>query len=513
MSKSVIAVIVVIVVVIAAIGVYLYYTQPKPPAVITIGSVRVPTHLDPVKTTGADEFNAEFNIYDYLVEWEPGTLNIVPALATSWDKSENGTVWTFHLRQGVKFHDGTPFNASAAKFNIDRYLEKGAFRSGLSYITNVTVVDDYTLRIYLSHPHPLLLRQLSIFIGMVSPTAIQVHGEDYIDTHPVGTGPYIVTEYVEDDRIVLEANKDYWGTPPKNSKIVLKKYADSASLKAAFEAGEIDIIWSARGDLFPTDIEDLKNKGYNVIESESNMIRYIVFNEAQYPFNDTRVRKAIAYAVNRTKIVSVVFENQASELYTLVAKGIWGHLDTFPHRNLTEAVSLLNEAGYNSTHKLEITLYYSSSYYGTAEEYVAQVIKEDLEDTGVISVTLQNVEKATFREQYKAGQYGMWLLGWFPPIPDPNSYLYYFMNSKMANAIFSSHYNNTQADSLLSQALSTYNQTLRQELYEQLQQILAEDVPYIPLWQLKQFFVVTEKISGIQVSPIAYFYFDTIEKK
>ncbi|RLI40558.1 hypothetical protein DRO69_12750, partial [Candidatus Bathyarchaeota archaeon] len=473
MSKTVIAgIVVIVIVVVAAIGIYYYYAQPKPPTVITIGSVRVPTHLDPVKTTGADEFNTEFNIYDYLVEWEPETLEIVPGLATSWDESEDYTVWTFNLRQDVKFHDGTPFNASAAKFNIDRYLANGSFRSGLGYIANVTVVDDYTIKIFLSQPNPLLLRHLSIFIGMVSPTAIKVHGEDYIDTHPVGTGPYKVTEYVEDDRIVLEANENYWGTPPKNNKIVLKKYADSASLKAAFEAGEIDIIWSARGDLFPTDVEDLKSKGYNVIESESNMIRYMVFNEALYPFNDTRVRKAIAYAVNRTKIVDVVFKNQASELYTQVAEGIWGHVDTFPERNLTAAVSLLNEAGYNSTNKLEITLYYSSSYYGTAEEYVAQVIKEDLEETDVIAVTLQNVEKATFREQYKAGQYGMWLLGWFPPIPDPNSYLYYFMNSVMANAIFSSHYNNTEADSLLSQALSTFNQTLRQELYEELQTIM-----------------------------------------
>jgi len=525
-GKLAIAVIIIIIVIVAALAVYLtmFYQWPTENVLIMGTTDKVEVNLDPAEA------------YDYfgweiiqatgcgLVTIRPGSdagpEDIMPCLATSWDVSEDGLTWTFHLRQGVKFEDGTEFNATHVKYSFDRniglavpegpYVGIGIGGEG-GIIKEVTVVDKYTVKFELNYPFaPFLALMAAPCCYIVNPkyapmdsTVNYVEG-DARASYPMDLGPYRLTKWVRvgglDQEMVLEANPNYWnrtGGYPKTDKIIIKFYSDSTSLRLAIESGEIDIAFR---QLSASDINDLKaNPDVKVWEGTGAFIQYLVFQTKMYPLNITEVRRAIAAAINRTILVDTVFLGQVEPLYSMIPNGMSGHIDAFKElgdANYTYTREILAKYGYNETNKLHLDLWYETSGHYPQSPDQAQAIKQALEASGVIEVELHGLEWAQYRAQRVEETMQMMIYGWYPDYVDPDNYVYPFYHSSGSSWLHH-NYNNTYMDQLAEQARATTNTTLRLELYKEIQELMVEDCPIVPLFQGTAFAATKPDIKGV----------------
>lgn len=276
-------------------------------------------------------------------------------------------------------------------------------------------------------------------------------------------------------------------------------------MRAALQSGEIDIAWRT---LNPVDITSLKtNPNFNVIQVPSAFIRYIIINNKMDPVSNNFVRQALAAAINRNDIAIRVFSGTVAPLYSLVPIGMWSYSPVFKKYgdgNLTYAKQLLTQAGYSTTHKLSIDLWYTPSHYGSTEASLTQVLKEQWEGTGMITVNIRSAEWSTYTRQAANGTMMLSLFGWYPDYLDPDDYLTPFLDSN-ANTWTGSHYNNTQVNQLLTQAQSLADQNQRTNVYLQVQNILANDVPFIPLVQGQLTIVTAKYIKRIVLGPYTIF--------
>ena len=510
----VIGIIIVLVIVIGGAAYFLMQPPAAPKNVIVIGTTDKVISLDPAEAYDYMSVNVIQNVMDGLFRYKPGTTILEPALAESYTVSSDGLVYTLNIRQGVTFHDGSPLNATVVKWSIDRAIEmNGDPAFLLSEVVNRTeVTGDYQVKIYLKYPFAAFPSILAFTVAYpVTPTAYT--NESFMTDDIVGTGPFILKEFVRDERIVLERYDNYWDENylPKVKQVIIKFYADSTALKQALDAGEIDIAYRT---LTPEDIRGYINTNgtnFYVLEAPSPVIRYLVINVER--ITDVKVRQALACAVNRTAIVEEVFLGQAENLYSMIPRGMWSHTDIFNETwgdaNITGAQQLLQEAGYSENNKLEIELWYTPTHYGPTEEDVALKIKEAWESTGMISVTIRSAEWAQYRDNWRSGVMDVFLLGWYPDYLDPDDYVFPFLHSSGA-ASLGSFYNDSTMDQLLEDARKTTDITERTNYYEQVQEKLAEDVPYIPLWQAKQYVVFKIGIKGVILDATQIFRYYTI---
>ena len=467
-----------------------------------------------------------------LVEYKAGATgsidDIVPSLATSWSVSDDGLVWTFNLRQGVHYDDGTEFNATHVKYTFDRGIgiadEDGAF-VGIGYggiINNVTVTSTYVVKFYLEIPFAaflsLLACQASFIVdpahapmptNMSDPVsrsnAVIVYTEGNArSSHPMGLGPYKLMNWTrtagKDYQIRLEANPNYWnasGGYPKTKKMIIKFYADSTGLALAIQALEIDIAFRQLG---ATDINNMKtNTNLKVWGGTGASIQYLVFQEKYAPFNNTQIRQAVGAAVNRTTIVDTVFLGQAQKLYSMIPIGMFGHTDAFltlGDPNYTKTRELLAGLGFNETHKLSFKLWYETSGHYPQSPQQAQVMKSSLEASGVISVTLDSADWPSFRTHRRNEDMEAYILGWYPDYIDPDDYIQPFVDSSGGSWIHH-NYNNSEMDKLIAWARGNTTAAARSSLYSQIQNLIVEDCPMIPTYQGSAYAVTTLKIKGV----------------
>jgi len=505
--KKVYLVILLVVIIAAAIGLGYYWYQQvyvKPREVIILGTIDKITVLDPAKAYDFFTWEVLNNIGEGLLKYKPGTTELVPGLAESYEVSEDGRVYTFKLRKGLKFTDGTPLDAEVVKWSIERQMHLNLDPSWLvtAFVEKVEVIDKYTVAFHLKRPiayFPALVATVPYF-----PVSPKAYPWDEAKDSTVGIGPYKVVKWVRDVELRLEVNPDYYGPKPKTKYFIIKFYKDATALKMALEAGEIDIAWR---ELLPTDIIALKKGGkFNVIDAPSPYIRYIVLRCNQPPFDDVRLRRAIAAAVDRDRICEKVFKGLVAPLYSMVPMGMWSHIDAFKdeygERNLELARKLLREAGFSEDNKFKIELWYTPTHYGTTEADVAALIKESLEETGMIEVELKSAEWATYAAEYIAkGVMPIFLLGWYPDYIDPDNYLTPFLHSEHCGHL-GVFYNNSEVDELLEEAMVKPTIEERQERYEEVQRILARDAPLIPLFQGKLFLVCKKNIRGVVLDPV-----------
>jgi peptide/nickel transport system substrate-binding protein len=519
-SRMAIVGIVIVIIVIAAVAGY-YLLQPTEKILIMGTTDSVESCLDPARAY--DYFGWEIiqALGSGLVEYRAGATgaaeDIVPALATSWDVSADGKVWTFNLRQGVKFDDGTEFNATHVKYTFDRGIgiadEDGPF-VGIGYgdiIENVTVVSKYVVKFYLKIPFSAFLSLLACQASyIVDPKyapmdeVVEYTAGNARASHPMGLGPYKLTKWTrvagKDTEMRLEANPNYWnatGGYPKTKTIVIKFYADSAGLALAIDAGEIDIAFR---QLAATDINNLKTKTHlKVWEGTGAFIQYLVLQEKRAPFNDTRIRQAVAAAINRTTVVDTVFLGQVQKLYSMIPVGMFGHTDAFlalGDPNYTRTRELLGQLGYNETNKLTFKLWYETSGHYPQSPQLAQVLKSSLEASGVMSVTLEGRDWAAYRTARINEEMDAYILGWYPDYIDPDDYIYPFLHSSGGSWLHH-NYNNPQMDQLIEWARGNTTESAREDLYEQIQDLMVEDCPIIPIYQGSAWAVTKLNIKGV----------------
>ncbi len=446
-----------------------------PPNTLEVALEEEPPELDPNFSSAYVDRQVMASLYDKLVDIDRQG-KIVPMLAESYEVSGDDKVYTFKLRKGVKFHDGTPFNAEAVKFNLDRYQEKDSVRSTeVEPIESVEVVDDYTVRVTLSEPFAPFLAVLTDRAGiMASPKAIQ-ESKGRLSDKPVGTGPFKFVERVRGDSITLEKNEDYWKDGfPKANKIVYSGIADENVQYQNLQSGELDIIDSIPYVEFRS-LQDDENYKVSIVPG----LGYQGFNlnTQQPPFDDKRLRQAVYRLVDREAIVKAVLRGVGgTPANSPFGKESWAYSeesDAYPERNVKEAKALLKEAGQKG--KFSFTLKIDPS---PTSQQLGQVIQNSLKPAGV-QVKLEQLEFGRLLEDSINGNYEALFLGWSGRIdPDLNLYPFIYTDGDFND----SGYSNPEVDKLLDEARTTSDQAQRKELYGQVMDILHEDVPYVYLY-------------------------------
>jgi peptide/nickel transport system substrate-binding protein len=454
-----------------------------------------------------------------LVDIAPGSspTRLVPSLATDWTVSADGMTYTFNLRQGVKWADGTCcFNATVVKYHFDRGMllnpPDGAFSyTGLSDLLNYTkVTGPYQIVFHLNHPFAPFLGLLAGSVGYVvtpkyAPMAqVNYTAGDILHSTPMANnlGPYRLTAWSKvggkDYSFGLDANPYYWnisGGYPKTPHIKITVYSDSTALAVAMKAGDIDVAYR---QLLPTDIKNMESDPHlKVWQRQGPFIQYLIFQQAIKPFDDVRVRRAVAASINRRLLTSTVFINQTFPLYSMIPEGMFAHKDAFKvygDANYTYTRQVLNALGYNENKKLVVDFWYESSGHYPSSSDQAVAIKSALEGSGVIQVNLHGADWPTFRANMRASSQALFQFGQYPDYMDPDNYV--FLISKGATNLFD-HYDNPQLDALIATAAQTSDPQQRAQLYYQIQQISAADVPTIPLWQGSAFAVSKPDVGGI----------------
>ena len=471
------------------------------PELIVIGTTDKITVLDVAKAYDFYTWEVFTNIGEGLMKYIPGTTDLEFGIAEDYTLSPDGLNYTFKLREGMYFTDGAPLDAAAVKWSIDRVVSLNLDPVGLitAYVDRVEVLDTLTVSF-------ILKQRVAFFLDATAMAACYFPVSS--KTFPVDRqfeavtghyGPYKIRRWVRDVELVLDANPYYLGTPPETETIIVRFFADAASMRLAVEAGEIDVAWRT---LRPVDVVDLKAEGVlTVDEVPGPYIRYIVCRCNMTPFDDVQLRLAVAAAIDRDRICAEAWKGTVSPLYSMVPMGMFSHIDAFGERNLTLAQELLTAAGYSTTNKFAFDLWYTPTHYGDPEVDVATIMKEDLEETGMMTVTLKSAEWATYAAVYiSAGTMPIFLLGWYPDFIDPDNYLTPFLYSEISMHL-GVFYNNTVMDTLLLDAMGEMNVTRRQELYEDAQELLAEEAPVIPFFQGVLTAVYWPEIRGVVLDP------------
>ena len=485
--------------------------------VIVIGTTDGITTLDVADSYDYWTWHVFQNTAQGLVGFERGTGRVVPELAESVEVSEDGTVYTFKLRKGVKFWDGADFNADAVVFSLNRSLTlrgpAGAVDALMYDIVDVQKLDDYTVQITIERPDATFLPRLAgcacaFIMSPKSTPADRIASGDQIEY--AGTGPYKLAEWVPDVRTVYEAFPEYWNKDefPRTPTVITQFFPEGAApqLAAAVRAGDIDVAFHT---LNPEDVLALReDPNVNVIEGESLNIRYMVINVTRAPFDDVRVRRAIALAVDRQAIVDKVFLGINEPLYSMVPPGFKdAYVKAFPDRDVEAARQLVEAYAADTGAKLplEITLT-ATTRYGDTERDVAVVVARSLEETGVFRVNLEILERVTFFDRLDRGELDFLLLGWYPDFIDPDNFLGPWLVDapKALGTFFDEHPRFAEYKALFDQARSITDparRAERMEIYKRLQRMVAEDVPLVPLWLNKlQNIVATGKdVKGVEI--------------
>jgi peptide/nickel transport system substrate-binding protein len=479
---------------------------------LIVGTTDSVTDLDPAESYDFHTWELFYNMAGTLVTYVPGSTQLEPELAAEMPTvSDDGLEWTVKLRPDMVFPDGTPLDANAVKWSVDRVVRLEGDPNWLvsSFLEEAVVVDDLTIVFKLQNPvgfFPYLL--VDPPWAPVSPNCYSEDGFDS-DSTCSGLGPYKIKRWERDVEMELEANPDYPGDPPKWPSIIVRYFADATTMRLALENGEIDVAWKT---LLPTDYIDLEdNPNLNVIEGPGAYIRYICINATTEPFDDIRIKQAFSLAIDRDEISDRVYLGTHQPLYSMVPMGMEGHIDAFPERDLDAARALLEEAGYSEANPLEMDLWWTPAHYGDTEADVVTVIKANLEETGMIVVSLQSAEWATYTDNFGPGTMPVFLLGWYPDYLDPDNYTWSFAHSEAADdlGIF---YANDEMDALLEEAQTEADMDTRMDLYAQIQELWTTECPTIPFTQGALYAVTQKNVSGVTLATHMLFPYFLLEK-
>ncbi|MCI2425181.1 glutathione ABC transporter substrate-binding protein [Candidatus Acetothermia bacterium] len=433
-----------------------------------------------------------------------GTID--PSLAKSWEVSPDGLVWIIQLRDDVKFHDGTPFNAEAVKFNLDRFLDpasRAPFRFLIARITEVEVAGEFTVKIHLDAPFAPMLAHLShSFIGMLSPTAVKALGEGVqIVTYPVGTGPFKIYEWVRGERITLVANEDYWGGRPYLDEIVWKIVPEDAARVMMLEAGDVHHIYRVP----PMDVPRLEaDPAITIVRETSVRVIYVGFNNLMPPFTDVRVRRAINYAINREAIVEYVLGGAGRVATAPIVPAVFGYhtVGPWPY-NPERARELLAEAGFPDG--FTTRLYHPTGRY-MKDVAVTEAVHAFLLAVG-IKAELVTMEWAAYlaylRRPPEKAVHPMYLLGWGCVTLDADYGLFPLFHSGQWPPVgwHLSFYKNPIVDALLDEARITPDLARRKELYAEIIRLIWYDAPWVWLYDEVQINAQCVSVRGLVLHP------------
>jgi peptide/nickel transport system substrate-binding protein len=493
----------------AALGMGSPAIAETPKDVLVIGHVAELQTLDPAQAVTISDFRILCNMYEGLLHYKDGTLDVEPGLATSWTISDDGKTYTFKLRQGVKFHDGSEFDADAVKFNLDRVTDKNhpyyntgpfPFVFELGPIASTEVIDKYTVAVHLSSPYSPMLAMLASSIGGlvgISPAAVKQYGKEF-SHHGGGTGPFKFKLWESNQQVVLEANPDYWGGAPKLKGLVFRPIVDENARVSEMLSGGTDVTIEVPPDNVATFTADPKFKFY---EQSGPHLWYLLLNTKEKPFDSKLVRQAANYAINKDAMVAQILKGTAT-----VAAGptppafLWAHdndLKPYPY-DPEKAKALLKEAGYPDG--VDVTFYVTESGSGMLSPVImGTAIQADLAAVG-IRAKIETYEWNTFLGKIIPGMEGkanIAELSFMTQDPD----MHPFLALKTGAPVNSGYYSNPEVDKLIDQGREAADPAARAPIYKKMQEILFEDAPWVYIANWKQNAVASASVKGYGLQP------------
>lgn len=460
------------------------------------------TTLEPQETTDTDSAAVRYQIYNGLLRMtEAGEA--IPDLAESWEVSGDGTVYTFTLREGITFHDGTPFNAEAVVTSFERLTAEDRETSSSDYfkpiLSGVRAIDEQNVEFTLNEPFAPFLNTLAHPAGhIISPAAIEEYGED-LGENPVGTGPYQFVEWVRGERLILEAFDDYYaGTPPLTG-IEYRIIPEASTRVALLETGEADVILRVT----PDEADRLADSSEIGLKNTSTARAiFMAINTTRPPFDDVRVRQAINYAVNVQTIVNALFGSETPLLSSPLAPNVFGHVSTQVYDyDPEQAQSLLEEAGYEPS-EITINLWSPNGRY-VQDATVAQAVTQQLQDFGFdVQLRLFGDFSEYINVAFVEERGDMMLLGWAPSTLEAEGGLYQILHGDRANQFANnSGYNNAEVNRLIEAARAETTEQGRIDTYAQAQEIIMNDAPWLFLYAQPVITGTRVEVTGVEVLP------------
>lgn len=498
---------------ISLIGLFLLVgmANATPPNVLVVGQIAEPKSLDPHAVTAVNDFRILMNVYDGLVQYKSGTLQVQPALAESWKISADGLVYVFKLRPGVKFHDGSDLDAEAVKFNFDRMLDKshpyhntGPFPLSFffSAVKEVKALDRLTVQFTLDAPFAPFLSNLAYPTGLiVSPGAVKKHGKDF-GRNPVGSGPFKFAKWESNSHVIVEKNESYWGGAPTLEAVVFRPITDANTRVAEMLSGGIDMMV----EVPPDNLKDMaKDSSFKIHEQAGPHLWFLILNVKEGPFKDKRMRQAVNYAINKEALVDNILQGTA-----VVADGptppafAWAHnneLTPYPY-SPEKAKALIKEAGFENA---ELTFYVTEGGSGMLDPIaMGTSIQADLAKVG-LKVKIETYEWNTFLGKVNPGLEGkadMAEMAWMTNDPDTLPFLALRTAAWPDKGGFNSgYYSNPEVDELLEKARTSTDQNERAELYKKMQTIVYDDAPWAFIANWKQNAVTSSGVKNFKLEP------------
>ena len=467
------------------------------------------TKLDPTNINDTLTMTSLRTVYQGLLGFDKD-YKIIPLLAERYEASSDAKEFTFYLRKGVKFHDGTDFNAEAVKFNLDRLANpenKLSRRVLISMLDHVDIVDDYTIKIYLKEPYGALPSSLAHpGTMMISPAAIKKYGKD-IDRHPVGTGPFKFKSW-SGDIFEVTKNENYWGKVADVDGVVIRSVPESGARFAMLQAGELQFVPD-----FPSELVEVAKKipTLDVTTAPSIYEFYTSMNVMKKPFDDIRVRKALNYAVNKEAFCKVVLNGYCEPATSSIPPLLRFYTNVGQYEyNPEKAKQLLAEAGYANGFETEVF-----SRNSTAVIRAMQFLQQELAKVNV-KVTVTPLEAGVEADRVwgaetpEKSDVQLLYSGWSASTGDADYGLrpLFASESFPPNLYNTSYYKNEKVDQALAEGVKTADDTKRAEAYKIVQQTVFEDAPWIFLGEKQNIYVKTKKLSGVYMLPDGGFSLD-----
>ncbi len=474
------------------------------PNTVTVVIESSPTNLDPRIGTDAQSEHIDELIFDSLLKKDK-QFNLQPDLATSWEMP-NPLTYIFHLRSGVEFQNGQPFTSRDVKWTIDSMLNHTLLTAKYQAYRNVADIetpDAETVVIHMRQPDASLLWNLSDGALGIVPYG---SGSDF-QRDPVGTGPFRFVSQEVDKEVVLERNPYSWQGVPKIDRLQFNVVPDGTTRALELRKGSADV---AQNALTPDMTWSMRrDPNLAIASAPGTIVQYLTFNLRDPYLRDVRVRRAIAYAINRPLIVATLLRDKARPADSLLPPNHWAYSADVTNYNYLprEAQSLLNAAGYKPGRDgirfhLEMK---TSNDEGT--RLLAMALQQQLRAVG-IALDVRSFEFATFYSDITHGAFGLYGLRWIGGNEDPDIFRYAFASASFPpRGANRGGYSNPEVDRLLNLAATEDNHEKRRAAYRRVQQILAEDLPSLPLWFLDSVVIYNRRLSGVKASASGNFYF------
>jgi peptide/nickel transport system substrate-binding protein len=462
-----------------------------------------PTNLDPRVGLDAQAERIDDLLFDDLLTRDEH-LKVQPGLAERWEIPDPRT-YVFHLHQGVKFHDGRPLTSRDVKWTFDSLLQ-GKIRSTKSaayqLVDHVDAPDDATVVFHLKEPFATLLWNLSDgAIGIVP------YGSgDEISQHPVGSGPFRFVSAEQDKEVIIERNDDYWGEKAHLKRVRFAVVPDATTQALELRKGSADVAINALTADMEVALEH--EPGLEVLHAPGTELAYLAFNTRDPLLKDVRVRQALAYAIDRRPLIHYLMRDFARPAYSVLPPESWAYDGDVPRYDYDpeRARQLLEQAGYPAMNGVRFHLVMKTSTQESTR-LLAAVLQQQLREVGV-ALDIRTFEFATFFSDVTRGEYQVHSMRWAGGNQDPDIFEYLFHSAKFSpHGANRTYYLNPRVDVLIDQARAELDQNTRQQLYAEVQRILAEDLPYINLWYLDNVLVHSKRVRNLRLNPAGSYDF------